>query len=258
MLKFGAITALALFSALVLLLANTFLLISLWWCALPLLIWCLLTLIGSFFIRLDYYFKSFHANKNSTRNQVAITFDDGPHPTFTPKVLTLLNQYDAKATFFCIGKNAAKFPELLKEIITDGHTIGNHTYTHSNAFGFFSTKKVTAELQKTMAVVKEISGKKMNLYRPAFGVTNPNIKRAVKATGLQSIGWSIRSLDTTKLSQETILNRITTSISKGDIILLHDTNAKTIAVLEQLLLFLQQNNLQSVTIDQLLNIEAYA
>lgn len=258
MLKFGAITAVALFFVLALFLAHMFFLTPLWWCAIPLLIWCLLTLIGSFFIRLNYYFKSSHANKNSTENQIAITFDDGPHPKFTPKVLTLLSQYGAKATFFCIGKNVEEYPELLKEIIADGHTIGNHTYTHSNTFGFFTTKKVIAELQKTIAVVKEISGKKMNLYRPAFGVTNPNIKRAVKTTGLQSIGWSIRSLDTTKLSQKTVLNRITDSISKGDIILLHDTNAKTIAVLEQLLLFLQENNLRSVTIDQLLNIEAYA
>ncbi len=98
----------------------------------------------------------------------------------------------------------------------------------------------------------------MNLYRPAFGVTNPNIKRAVKATGMQTIGWSIRSLDTTKRSEASVLKRITKNISKGDIILLHDTSAKTIAVLEQLLLFLQKENLQSVTVDQLLKFDAYA
>ena len=258
MLKFGTITAASLFFVLALFLANRLFSTPLLWCAIPLLIWCIITLIGSFFIRLDYYFKSFHANKDCTENQVAITFDDGPHPKFTPKVLALLNQYGAKATFFCIGKNAEEFPEILKEIIADGHTIGNHTYTHSNTFGFFSTKKVIVELRKTITVVKAISGKEINLYRPAFGVTNPNIKRAIKAIGLQSIGWNIRSLDTTKLSQETVLNRITTSISRGDIILLHDTSSKTIVVLEQLLLFLQENNLRSVTVDQLLNIEAYA
>ena len=258
MLKFNTISALTLFFVLALLLAEMFFSTPLWWCVIPLIIWCTLTLVGSFHIRWNYHFESFHSNKNSTENHVAITFDDGPNATFTPKVLALLRQYDAKATFFCIGKNAESHPNLIKKIIADGHTIGNHTYSHSDTFGFFGTKKVIAELLRTIAVIKKISGKKMNLYRPAFGVTNPNIKRAVKMVNIQSIGWSIRSLDTTKLPKETILNRITSNVSKGDIILLHDTNAKTIAVLEQLLLFLQHNNIRSVTVDQLLDIEVYA
>jgi peptidoglycan/xylan/chitin deacetylase (PgdA/CDA1 family) len=114
------------------------------------------------------------------------------------------------------------------------------------------------ELQKTNTAIKEVTSLDAKLYRPAFGVTNPSIKKAVKKLKLQTVGWNIRSLDTTKRSKKVVLERITNKIKKGDIILLHDNSAKTIEVLEQLLLFLQQNKMQSVTVDQLLDIQAYA
>ncbi len=230
-----------------------------WWTYLILAcIWILLTISGSFFIRLNYYFTALHSNKNTAKNELAISFDDGPHPEFTPQILELLKRYNAKATFFCIGKNAEANSRILQKIVAEGHTVGNHTYSHSNAFGFFGSKKVLAELQKANAVIKKITGKEMRLYRPAFGVTNPKIKKALAINGMQPIGWSVRSLDTTDRSQDAVLKRVTSNLAKGDIVLLHDTSIKTVAVLEQLLLFLQQKKMRSVTIDQLLQIEAYA
>ena len=115
-----------------------------------------------------------------------------------------------------------------------------------------------SELIKTTELVEKTTGKRMRLYRPAFGVTNPAIEHAVHKLQLKSIGWSIRSLDTTSRSKKKILSRMTSTVAKGDIILLHDTSDKTVAVLEQLLLFLDQQNLRSVTVDRLLQIEAYA
>lgn len=189
---------------------------------------------------------------------MAITFDDGPHPEFTPKVLGLLEQYGAKATFFCIGKSIEAHPELFKEILVQGHTIGNHTYSHDHRFGFFKTPIVITELEATNLAIQQLTGVFPKLYRPAFGVTNPRIRRAVAKLKLTVIGWNIRSLDTTKRSKEQVLRRITTKVSKGDVILLHDTSQKTVEVLEQLLLFLKQQDLESVTIDSLFNIKAYA
>lgn len=226
--------------------------------AIPIGAFFVLTILGSFFIQWNFHFKSYHSNPNITKNNIALTFDDGPHPEFTPQVLQLLKRFNAKATFFCIGKHMEQHSELIKEMMAQGHTMGNHTYSHSRMFGFFGAKKVIAELQKTNGVFAKITGEQLQLYRPAYGVTNPNIKKAIRAINLQSIGWSIRSLDTTHLSEDAILNRVVNKICKGDIILLHDTNAKTIIVLERLLLILQEKNLQSVTIDQLLNIKAYA
>jgi len=231
---------------------------SFWYLILFLFVWLLLTIAGSTLIGWNYHFKSLHANPEITENHVAITFDDGPNSTYTPKVLELLKKYDAKATFFCIGKHIEAHPGIFKSIIEQGHTVGNHTYSHTNNFGFLSTKKVVSELQQSNAIIKEQTGLDVQLYRPAFGVTNPKIKRALKITGFQSIGWNKRSLDTTNRNKKAVLNRITKNLKKGDIILLHDTSEKTIVVLEQLLLFLQEQKMQSVTIDSLFNMKAYA
>lgn len=217
-----------------------------------------MTLCGSFFIQWDYHFSSTHANPKTEKNEIALSFDDGPHPEFTIKVLQLLEKYNAKATFFCIGEHAENHKDIIQEIVKNGHTIGNHTYSHSKSFGFFNVKEVTTELQKANATIHTIIDKQMLLYRPAFGVTNPSIKKAISATQLQPIGWNVRSLDTTPRTQSQILKRITGKIKKGDIVLLHDTSDKTVAVLEQLLLFLQEKNIASVTVDQLLHIKAYA
>ncbi|MUH35361.1 polysaccharide deacetylase family protein [Zobellia amurskyensis] len=230
-----------------------------WWVILLLLfVWFAITVLGSFFIQWNYHLNSAHSNKNLNNNWVSITFDDGPNSEFTPRVLDLLAKYNAKATFFCIGQQVEKHPDILKKIIAQGHTIGNHTYTHANTFGFFPLDKVMNEITRTKKAVHALTEKEMMLYRPAFGVTNPQIEKAIKKLNLHSIGWNVRSLDTTSRSEKTILKRITRKVSKGDIILLHDTSEKTIVVLEQLLLFLREKNLSSVTVDRLLEIEAYA
>src|SRR5690606_12230712 len=232
--------------------------ISFWWFILLGFIWFSLTALGSGLIGWNYHIRALNSNPSISKNQVAITFDDGPNPEFTPQVLELLKKHQTKATFFCIGIQVDSHPELFKRILNDGHTVGNHTYSHDNMFGFFSTEKVISELKQTNKIVLEQTGLKLNLYRPAFGVTNPRIKKALKATKLHAIGWNKRSLDTTGLSKETILKRASKDLKKGDVILLHDSSEKTLWVLEQLLLILQKQNLQAVTVDSLFNIEPYA
>ncbi len=258
MLRFYTINALALVVFFGLLLAGFFGYVPAWLYVLFVFIWVLITAIGSFQIKLNYHLQSLNHNYKTSENYISITFDDGPNSEFTPKVLALLKEYGAKATFFLIGKNAEKYPEIVSQIIDEGHTIGNHSYSHSKNFGFFSSEKVIAELNQTNSILKEIIGKDVKLFRPPFGVTNPNIKKALKNTGYSSIGWSKRSLDTTTLSEAEILKRITSNLKKGDIILLHDSSAKTVAVLEQLLLTLPPHKLQSVPVDRLLEIEPYA
>lgn len=225
---------------------------------LVIILWLILTTIGSLHIRWNYHLMSLIANYKVADNQVAITFDDGPHPDFTPKVLELLREHNVKASFFCIGKNIEKYPELFKQIVNDGHTIGNHTYSHSNGTGFMKTSDLIVELQKTNAIIKKISGLDVKFFRPPFGVTNPRLKRALKNVDLQSIAWSIRSLDTTSKPKELILNSISKRLTKGDVVLLHDTSNKSVEILEQLLLFLKQNKMKSVTVATLFNIKAYA
>ncbi len=258
MLKFYTINALALVVFFGLLLAGFFGDVPVWLYILFVFIWFLLTAIGSFQIRWNYHLQSLNHNYKINQNYVSITFDDGPDPIYTPRILSLLKEYDAHGTFFLIGKNAEKHPEIVRQIIEEGHSIGSHSYSHSKNFGFFSSEKVTLELNQNISLLKEMTGKKVKLFRPPFGVTNPNIKRALKSTGQFSIGWSKRSLDTTNISEDNILKRITSNLQKGDIILLHDSSSKTVAVLEQLLLTLPRHKLKSVPVECLLEIEAYA
>lgn len=258
MLNFKSINILFTSLSLVIIIAFFLEKLSLWWLLPIVLVWLTFTALGSGLIGWNYYFNSLNKYLEESENRIAITFDDGPNLEFTPKVLELLKQYNAKATFFCIGKHIEAHPNLVKHILEEGHVIGNHTYSHSNNFGVFSTQKVKAELEHTNTVFENITGLKLRLYRPAFGVTNPNIKRAVEALRLQSIGWSKRSLDTTNRNQDVIYKRVTTDLKPGDVILLHDTSQKTVDTLEQLLLFLQKQNLKSVSIDTLFNIKAYA
>lgn len=221
-------------------------------------IWLVFTAAGSFWIQLNYHFHSFNHHYPISRREVSITFDDGPHPEITPKILEILEKHQARATFFVIGKRAEENPDLVLQILKKGHSIGNHSYSHSRLTGFFSPGKMKREIEKADSVLQKITGKKMKMYRPPFGVTNPNIKKALLQTSHNPIGWSRRSLDTTPLSAEKIFRRITKNLRKGDIILLHDQNLKALAVLERLLLFLKTQNLQPVSVDRLLEIEAYA
>jgi peptidoglycan/xylan/chitin deacetylase (PgdA/CDA1 family) len=211
---------------------------------------------GTFDIRLSYFANAICKKKSIQRKAIAITFDDGPHEK-TSEVLDVLSKFKAKGTFFCIGQQIEKHPEILKRIIAEGHVVGNHSYSHSNKNGFFSTQKIVSEIEQTNTMIFQFINNKPKLYRPPFGVTNPNIARAVAKTNQVIIGWNIRSLDTVIENENTILERIKNKVKPGAIILLHDTSAKTVSVLEQLLLFLQSESYEMVTVDDLLEIPAY-
>src|SRR5690606_14685944 len=157
MLRFYTINALVLVIFFGLLLTGFFGDVPVWLYVLFVIIWVLITAIGSFQIKMNYHFQSLNHNYKTSENHISITFDDGPNPDFTPKVLLLLKENNAKATFFLIGKNAEKHPEIVHQIIEDGHTIGNHSYSHSKNFGFFSAEKVAAELNQTNAILKKIA-----------------------------------------------------------------------------------------------------
>jgi len=220
-------------------------------------LWFLITAFGVTNIRSGYFLKSLSSNPNMTIKKVAITFDDGPDQN-THKILEVLNRHNVKATFFCIGKQIEQHPEIAKKIIEEKHVIGNHTFTHDKLIDVYSVDKFIAEIEQTDAIIKKVSNKKPLLFRPPYGITNPNIAKAIKKTGHAVIGWNKRSFDTTIPSEKIVLKRVTKNLKGGDVILLHDTKIITVAVLEQLLLFLQRNNYTTVTIDELFSIPAYA
>ncbi|MGL6125938.1 polysaccharide deacetylase family protein [Chryseobacterium artocarpi] len=206
---------------------------------------------GSFAIELGYFVNSITHKRTKTK-EVALTFDDGP-TEFTPQFLDLLQKHQVKATFFCIGKQIEKYPETFQRIIAEGHTIGNHTFSHSNATGFLSASKMVKEIESCDEVMKQIGNIKTDLYRPPFGVTNPSIAKAIKQTHKTSIGWNVRSLDTVIDDEKKILRRITKTLKKGSIILLHDTSEKTYRVLVDLLVFLEDKKYSTFTVDSITN-----
>ena len=205
---------------------------------------------GSFDIELGYFVNSI-THKRTRIKETALTFDDGP-TEFTPKFLDLLKEHEIKATFFCIGKQIEKHPEIFQRIIAEGHTVGNHTLSHSNSTGFLSTSKMTEEIEKCDEVMMRIGNIKTDLYRPPFGITNPNIAKAIRKTNKKSIGWNVRSLDTITDDEKKIYKRVTKGLKKGSIILLHDTSEKTYKVLADLLLFLKDKKYSTFTVDTLI------
>jgi len=202
---------------------------------------------GSFDIGLGYFVNSI-THKRTKIKEIALTFDDGP-TEFTPKFLDILKENHIKATFFCIGKQIEKHPEIFKRIISEGHTIGNHTYSHSNQTGFLPASKMAEEIKKCDDVMLKTGNLRTDLYRPPFGVTNPNIAKAIRQTGKKSIGWNVRSLDTITEDENRIYRKVTKGLKPGSIILLHDTSEKTYNVLVNLLVFLEREKYSTFTIE---------
>lgn len=217
-------------------------------------IWFLLVLYGSFFIRTNYHLQAI-SSVSIKEKYVAITFDDGP-TDFTNKVLDLLDIHGHKATFFCVGNRIESNPEIIKRIVKEGHLVGNHTYSHSKHIGFKNTKGLIGELIQTDELIKNHTGAYPKYFRPPYGVTNPNIMRAIRKTKHEVIGWNIRSLDTMLEDEDKIFNRIIKQLSPGSIILLHDTSEKSINVLVRLLFYLNENNYRSLTVEELINLES--
>lgn len=226
--------------------------IPLFWYFLPLIFLFLAIVIGSFKIGYNFFLNSF-CKKEVLEKKIAITFDDGPDQIYTPKVLSLLRQYEAKATFFCIGKNISSFPEILQEISDEGHSIGNHSYSHKYSIGFSSIHQWSQEIEKTDLIIQKTVGLNCNLFRPPFGVTTPNLAKAIRKSGHKVVGWNIRTCDTLITNPKFILNNIKRKLKPGSIILLHDTHERIPVVLEQLLKILVQHNYKMVTIEDLMN-----
>lgn len=207
-------------------------------------------------VQFNFFVKAYNQNPDYPENVVALSFDDGPVEE-TLKILDILDKFEASAAFFCVGKNIQKNPEIFKEIISRGHIVGNHTFSHTRKMGFLSSKTILKEIKDCDEIAEKTTGLKLNLFRPPFGIINPKTKKALHNTGHQVIGWNIRPYDAVTKSPEVIINRITKNLKSGDLILLHDNMPKTAAILEQLLVILKQRNFRTVRPDKLFNIHAY-
>lgn len=237
-------------------LLHTFFGISLWWLVLPAAVFLALIIYGSVIIQSNFHTQAY-CYANTSEKEIALSFDDGPNREYTPQVLSILAQYDASATFFVIGKNIPGNESILKQIDAAGHSIGNHSYTHSFFVDFKSMQGFKNELNQTAESVFNVIGKRLKLFRPPYGVTTPHLVKASNLLNYSIIGWTIRSFDTTAVTPQIITRRVQIKIKPGAIILFHDASDKTIQVLKQTLRFAKKNGYKIVSIEQLLKIKAY-
>jgi len=195
---------------------------------------------------------------DSSSGAIAITFDDGPVPGKTEKILEILKSYKVSAAFFCIGHRIADNPMLARKIHDSGHMLGNHSYWHKNTFDLQRTEKIEQELITTNEAIQNAIGLKPNFFRPPYGITNPMVAKAITRGGFKTIGWSIRSFDTISRNREALLKRVTKSVKAGDVILFHDYCTITLDILPEFLDYVFARGLKIVRVDELLNEKAYA
>lgn len=234
---------------------------AVWWIYLWILLIALtISYFGTTQIASNFHMPTFCSAQKHPRKEVAITFDDGvTNPEQSNKVLDILKQYQATATFFCIGKNlqSADQVNVLKRMDADGHLIGNHSYSHHNFFDFFPSKKVTEEVIETDKIIQQHIGKQPLFFRPPYGITTPNIAKAFHPLNHQTIGWSLRSLDTVIKDEQVLLKRVQKKLKKGDVILFHDHLEHMPRFLPLFLEYLLKEGYSIVGVDQLLQLKPY-
>lgn len=200
-------------------------------------------------------FGPFICQGDRSQRRVALTFDDGPDPRSTPALLDLLRAEKVPATFFCIGRNVAAHPELAARIASEGHLLGNHTFTHSNATNFFGLARLTDEMTRTQSATRDAAGVSPVYFRPPMGLSNPRMFKAAAALGLKVIGWTARGLDTQIRDPERVARRILRGVRPGAIILLHDGNIppeRLLLTVKLLLAGLREQGYELARLDQLL------
>jgi peptidoglycan/xylan/chitin deacetylase (PgdA/CDA1 family) len=160
------------------------------------------------------------------RNEIALTFDDGPDPDVTPQVLDILDAHHAKASFFVIGDKAAAHPGLIREIVKRGHSIENHSRGHSSYFGFFAWTGLRNDIGAAQEIVAGITGQPPAFFRSPMGIRNPLLDPVIARLGLRYITWTRRGFDTVASDPAVVLKRLVRNLRAGDILLLHDRRAR--------------------------------
>ncbi len=197
----------------------------------------------------------------AARKEIALTIDDGPDPVVTPQVLALLDSYAARASFFCIGEKAARYPELCREIVRRGHAVENHTQSHRHYFALRGYSGLMRELQAAQDNLTTITGQVPQFFRAPAGLRNPFLDPVLAKLGLRLASWSARGFDTRIGDARRVGNRLLRGLRAGAILLLHDGNSSRtpqgipviLEVLPTLLAAARAADLRLVTLRQALS-----
>lgn len=195
---------------------------------------------------------------------VALTFDDGPDTVFTPRILDVLAAHGAKATFFVVGERAARYPDLIRRMRDEGHSVGTHTQHHRLRFHFGSPAYIRKEIDDAVDVVAGILERRPRLFRPPQGLRTPLFSSAWRTLrGLVCVTWSVRGLDSLATTSHAIVRRVENRLEPGAIVALHDGTGlgggtdrePTIAALPKILTACRHRGLHCVSLEELEQVE---
>lgn len=196
----------------------------------------------------------------TNKKQVALTFDDGPDPRFTPQILDILKANNIRATFFVMGARAKAYPELVKRMINEGHIVGNHTYWHPNLVEQGDIDKLEREVKRTEDELEQIIGYRTKLFRPPYGFLYEELVEKLADINYSVIGWSVDSLDWRELGAKDTAYNVLSNLNQGSIILMHDggnwdsDRTSTVESLRTIIPTIKQQGLELVTVPELLDI----
>jgi peptidoglycan/xylan/chitin deacetylase (PgdA/CDA1 family) len=198
-------------------------------------------------------------------NAVALTFDDGPDPAFTPEVLRILAEKGAPATFFVVGSRALAHPEILARIDAAGHLVENHSHSHDLRFHFHLWGPLRRELAACNAAIRAAIGREPALFRSPQGFKNPALGDVLRERGMTAVGWQVRGFDAVGTDARAIEARIVAGALPGGVVLMHDGSGlngtadrtPTLEALPRIIDALRARGLELVRLDALLGVEAY-
>lgn len=183
------------------------------------ILYAIILSLGILFMQFNYFLPAV-TKLNSP--QCLLTFDDGPDPDTTPQILDILKNHYIGAVFFVIGEKAEQHPEIVERIIEEGHTIGNHSYSHHLFMSMFSRNRLRSEIDNGQNTIEKITGYTPTLFRPPIGYTNPKYATVLRERKMKCIGWTLRSYDSVAKESEQLAKRLVEKIKPGHIVLLHD------------------------------------
>lgn len=192
----------------------------------------------------------FFSHGNTRIPEIALTFDDGPNPPYTNQILAILQRYHVKATFFCVGSQVARYPELVKEEYRAGHTIGNHTWGHPN-MPALSIASIIWQLTTAGDVIQQAIGQRPTFFRPPYGAISSSVLTYANYFGLTVVQWNVDPRDWSRPGADVIYQRVLTQTSAGSIILLHDgggDRSQTVTALPMIIEWFQSHHFQFVTL----------
>ena len=192
--------------------------------------------------------------EDTGNKKIALTFDDGPHPRYTPQILDILAEYGIKATFFEVGENVIYYSEVAKRVASEGHEIGNHTYTHPHIKNL-NEEQLSEETRRCESAIKEVTGVKPKLFRPPEGVVDTAVKAWAGKNGYSVVLWSVDTRDWAGTSVDEMVKNVDSNVHSGSIILMHDyvsRRSHTIEALKKIIPLLIDKGYEFVTVSELM------